>query len=323
MNSEIDDSHESAPEPLVSVVLPVYNAESIVERALASIVDQSLRQLEIIVIDDGSRDKTAEIVRRWMPKCDLRLILQSKNAGPAAARNAGIAVARGKFIAFLDADDEWLPDKLQMQVRALEKTQGASLCACEEYWIYRDASVDVSGEGLAPENQGPHAWKSLLARAFIHTSSVMIPRTLARQLGGFDERLLVGEDQDFWIRLARAGELIWVPEPLVRVHNRAEGHMATNADREIECLLPMIERHVAQYRSELSDSERRAILRRRYGQIGRNLCDGGAWRTGAGLVLRAAAMGYSPLQHLLYVVRTAPLLRSLRRRKSFLHRAQD
>ena len=162
-------------------------------------------------------------------------------------------------------------------------------------------------------NSGVQAWKNLLARAIVHTSSVMVRRKHVLSVGGFDENLFVGEDQDFWIRLARVGELIWVAEPLVRVYSRIEGHMRMNADREIDCLLPMIERRVAQYRDELSAAEYRRILGRRYAQIGQNLCNSGAWRSGARLILRAVALGFSPWQHLLFVAHTSPPVRWLLR----------
>jgi hypothetical protein len=301
--SESDVRSSPAGGSLVSVIVPVYNASATVDRALASVVGQAYSPLEIIVVDDGSSDDTVARVRQWMPKCDLHLIVQPKNGGPAAARNAGLAAARGEYVAFLDSDDEWLPEKTARQVRALEANPAASFCACDEYWIYPDGTIETTRDALEPRNWGAQAWKSLLAKSCIHTSSVVVRQKYVPTVGGFDETLIVGEDQDYWIWLARLGDLIWVKDPLVRVHKRAEGHMAVHFGREIDCLLPMIQRHIAGCRTDLSAQERRAILGRRYAQIGRNMCNHGNWSAGARLVVKAAALGYLPVQNSIFLLR--------------------
>ncbi len=274
------------------------------DRALASITGQTYSPIEIIVIDDCSSDDTVARVRRWMPKCDLRLIVQSKNGGPAAARNAGLAAVRGDYVAFLDSDDEWLPEKTSKQVRALEGNLAASFCVCEQFWTFPDGTTEMTDNSLIAANSGGQAWKRLLAASFIATPSVMVRRKYVSIVGGFDEKLIVGEDQDYWICLARLGELVWVKESLVRIHKRAAGHMALNFSREIDCLLPMIEQRVKNYQADLSARERRAILGQRYAQIGRNVCSRGDWGAGARLVLKAVALGYLPVQNLVFLLRT-------------------
>ncbi|MGH7091082.1 MAG: glycosyltransferase, partial [Stellaceae bacterium] len=240
-----------------------------------------------------------------------RVIARTDNGGPAAARNAGLAAARGEYIAFLDADDEWLPHKLEKQVRALAANPSASLCCCDDIWYFPDGTETIGSDSRDPANSGRLAWKALLARSIMSTPMIMCRRRDALSVGSFDESLVVGQDQDYWIRLARLGEVIWVPEPLTRVYKRTEGHMARNVVRAADCFLPMIRRHVAQYRDELSAKERRSILGQRSAQIGRNLCVNGHWLRGTGLVLKGVLAGYDPWRQLYFVARHSPVGRAV------------
>lgn len=301
------------PEPVVSVIIPCHNSAATVERALGSALAQTLSEMEIILVDDASTDNTVAIVRSRFSDPRLRLIALSRNVGPASARNRGIDAARGTYVAFLDSDDEWLPEKIGLQVEAMKVSKNAALCGCDAVWDYPDGSIELTAE-TEPPTLGAEAWQALLGTAFVHTSYVMAPRELVRRLGGFDQSLLVGEDQDLWIRLALAGDVVWVNKPLVRVHNLSGGFMRRHAEREADFLLPMLQRHILAQRQRLGASKERSLLGRRYAQIGRNLYVAGVHWRGAKLILRAAALGHDPLWHLLFLVHASAPGRFLKQR---------
>lgn len=304
--------------PLVSVVIPTFNAERFVERALTSVASQTLKSTETIVIDDASKDRTTAVVRTWQSR-GVRLLAQAVNRGPAAARNIGIRAATGMYVAFLDADDEWMPEKLERQVAVLTKNPAASFCGCNAVWRFPDGSVESSVSAQHPVVEGSEAWRVLLRYSFVQTPSVVARREILLRANGFDESLAVGEDQDLWLRLAMMGPVVWAHESLVTVHKLADGYMASNAAREYECLLPMIERHVAARRNDLSSAERRAILGTRFSQIGRNLYGAGMLGPGGKLIVQAITMGFRPGMHLAFLLHASPIGQWLKARLRRAH----
>lgn len=304
--------------PLVSAILPAYNSAATIERALRSVVAQTYPAIEIIVVDDASRDGTPDLVRRFPHP--INLLELPRNLGPSAARNAGIRLAQGEFVAFLDSDDEWLPEKISKQVASLLTNTRATISACHAVWIYPHAIFSTTLDENPPVS-GPDAWRALLEYAFIQTSYVVAKRSAVLDLGGFNENLLVAEDQDLWIRLAMRGELAWVDEELVRIHSVPGSFMKTHAAREAEYLLPMIERHVTERAAELSHEAIRRILGARYSRIGRNLYEAGDLLGGASLIAKSIKLGNAPVSHLAFLVHASPwgkrmkaALRAIRRR---------
>lgn len=305
-------AEDSAPPllPLVSIVVPVFNAALTIERCLRSIEAQSYPNWEAIVVDDASTDGGAErVAARNHPR--LRLIRLPVNCGPSRARNLGIAAAKGELVAFLDADDEWLPEKLDRQVAVFAADPRLALVICD-----LGVTTVAGGEGRsvyarqAPVS-GTEAWKTLLASSFIATSAVLTRRDLLERLGGFAPDLAVGEDQDLFIRLARAGGLHALPERLAVYHWMPHSYSTGLARRQSSDVLRMVRRHLAELGSLLSPRERRRILGRRYERLGRNLIDAGSWGGGSWLLLKAALAGRSPLANLLTPARRL-LARSLR-----------
>lgn len=283
--------------PLVSVIIPALDAEATLGRALNSVAVQTYPHWEAIVIDDGSSDDTATLVeRRGDPRC--RLIRRDARGGPSRARNDGIAAARGEIIALLDADDEWLPEKLARQVAALAQHPAAALVVCDMQAIHEDGSAGSSIFTRQAPSAGPEAWKALLASSFIGTSAVLAPRALLQELGGFDPDLAVGEDQDIFIRLALRGEVVVLPEALAIYHYRHASYSAAYAGDQARIVLGMVRRHLAAERGRLRGSERRHILAQRYGRLGRNLIAAGARGRGARLILEAACLGSVTIENL-------------------------
>jgi teichuronic acid biosynthesis glycosyltransferase TuaG len=204
-----------------SVIIPVYNAEAYIGQTLTSVFAQSFSDFEVIVVDDGSTDNTADRVQTFANQATLRYLYQA-NAGPAAARNAGLTLARGQFIAFLDADDLWHPGKLEAHFQRLqnEPTLGISFNWFE---VFHD---QPEGQRLspwfAPPPQPTLGWEDFLLRNWTGTSSTVVVRAdcLKGQLG-FDARFRTGEDYQLWLAIAQAGwQVGFIPAALTLYRKR-------------------------------------------------------------------------------------------------------
>jgi glycosyltransferase involved in cell wall biosynthesis len=214
---------QATPLPLVSVVIPVYNAERYLGESLDTALAQDYGNVEIIAVDDGSTDGSASILASYG---DRIRVLSQANAGPARARNAGIETARGEFVAFLDADDVWRAQKLRLQVEHLLANDDVGLVY--NTWAVLDgedprAAVDflagidqhpatdgeaTDGEATAPTlplDRAGSGWvyHLLLQDSIVHTSAAMVRRSLLQQVNGFDDSLRRGQDYDLWLRLSR------------------------------------------------------------------------------------------------------------------------
>ena len=213
--------------PRVSVIIPCYNAEAYIGATIESVLAQGMDDLEIVVVDDGSRDNSVQLVRADFPQ--VRVVEQA-NQGVAAARNHGLRAARGEWIAFVDADDIWLPGKLAAQFAQL---QGAPECRMNytawHVWPSSaprpDAAVLRQLERDAPDHarwQGPSGWiyPELLLDCVVWTSTVLAHRSLFDEIGDFDTGLRVGEDYDLWLRASRVTTILRVAHPyaLYRIH---------------------------------------------------------------------------------------------------------
>lgn len=295
-----------SPDSSVSVVIPARNAEPTLARALVSARNQSVAPLEIVVVDDASTDATAEIATAH----GVRLVRRAERGGAAAARNAGIAAARGRWIAFLDADDEWLATKLEKQLLQVGTSPSFVFCASHEVAPSGQVLGDTYGGRQVTAGEG--AWKALLAANFVATPTVLAPRALLLALGGFDESLKVAEDQDMWIRLALSGPPAYVPESLVRVHVQPRSLSSWTLADQYAFTLPMIERHLKQLSGRLTAREARAILGERYVRIGLAAADNGELWHGVAMVLRSALHGHRPLHNLLLSAKL-PLAASVKR----------
>ena len=197
----------------VSVVIPTYNRADFVREAIASVLRQDYPAIELIVVDDGSCDGTAAVVRGFEPA--VLYVWQDvwqENRGVSAARNRGVAASSGDLIAFLDSDDLWLPRKVSAQVAYFEANAEAQACHTDEIWIRRGVRVN---ERRIHHKQGGWQFLASLPRCLISPSAVMMRRTLWDRLGGFDESLPACEDYDLWLRLTATVPVGFLPERLV------------------------------------------------------------------------------------------------------------
>jgi glycosyltransferase involved in cell wall biosynthesis len=207
--------------PRVSVVVPVHDGEEHVADALASVLAQTVDDLELIVVDDGSTDGTAEVVAGFT---DSRVVVvRQENRGLPAARNAGIGVARGEAIAFLDHDDVWLPGKLAAQLELLDRCEA---CCAQFEEVDEELRTVLRWDELADR----YPFERVDARVLVErgnlvagSGSAVLARTAAvREAGGFDERLVAAEDLDLWYRLARRQPIERVQVVLVRIRRRSD-----------------------------------------------------------------------------------------------------
>ena len=206
------------PVPTVSVVLPTHNRASVLPRAMASVLDQSYADLELIIVDDASTDDTEQIVRSFDdPR--IRFVRHERNRGAPAARNRGVRESRGRFIAFQDSDDDWLPGKLEKQMAALKASEGREVVYC--------AFIRSGGDGQrrVPDAQGPIEDGDILPRLLfentVSTQTLLMTRERFEEIGGFDETLGRFQDWELAIRLATVARFHLVNEPLVTVHETA------------------------------------------------------------------------------------------------------
>mgnify|MGYP005837720585 CR=1 FL=1 len=202
-------------QPLVSVVIPTYNRAQFLREAIESVLAQTFTGWELIVVDNGSTDGTATLCASYGPK--LTYLLEQRQ-GPAAARNRGIAAARGEFVAFLDDDDIWLPEKLARQLELMEQFPAAGVVGCGQ------RCMDLSGRVFYTEPGKPRyelAELKLRCGPVGTTSGALVRKACLEELGGFDEGLRFNEDWDLWLRIVRRYELRGVVEPLVvrRIHD--------------------------------------------------------------------------------------------------------
>lgn len=195
--------------PLVSVIIPTFNRAAMVAEAVASVEAQTFRDFEILVVDDGSTDAT---LKTLAPLKGAKVLHRGSRGGVAAARNWGAAAARGEWLAFLDSDDLWLPNKLARQMTYLEATPGLRLCQTDETWVRHGVRVN---KPVSHRKVAGRIFLPSLKRCMVSPSAVVLHRQLLADHGGFDEDLPAAEDYDLWLRLTWRFEVGLVDEPLI------------------------------------------------------------------------------------------------------------
>jgi glycosyltransferase involved in cell wall biosynthesis len=227
--------------PEISIVIPAYNAEKTIKKTIESVLEQTYQDFEVIVINDGSIDKTVQIVESFK---DKRInIFSYENCGLPTARNRGIYRSTGEFIAFLDADDLWTKDKLEMQLNALKESPEAGLAY--SWTCFMD--VDEQGEAVSFLRSPEYAfagdvYQQLLIGDFIHSGSNTLIRYQAIQAAGeFEPTLKSCEDWDYWLRIAARFHFVVVPKYQI-LYRRTPGGMSSKVEVMKEASLISIER---------------------------------------------------------------------------------
>jgi len=218
----VRESHNNKKQPLVSVIIPTYNTGVYIKEAVDSALSQTHPNIEIIVVDDGSTDNTKAVLQPYINSEKVKYIYQ-RNKGLPGARNTAIKEAKGKYVALLDADDLFLPDKLGRQVQHLEENKDLDLSYCDIYH-FKDSEPDKLLRLNYTYYSGEAVFEKLLEKNFIAPLSVVVRRSVFDRLGYFDESLRRSEDYEFYLRLAYGGAKIdFLPTPLakLRIRHRA------------------------------------------------------------------------------------------------------
>nr|WP_298122800.1 glycosyltransferase [uncultured Pseudoxanthomonas sp.] len=272
-----------APDIEVSVIIPTYNRRDLLPRAIDSVLAQTRSIDEIIVVDDGSTDGTADMLQaRYGER--VKHVWQS-NAGVSAARNHGLRLARGRYLALLDSDDEWLPEKTALQVAFLESRPDFGMVVCDVERIDGDyRHIDVFHRRDVIREDG-WALRWLLHNPALIPASVMLRRQVVDQLGGFDETLRTAEDLEFHLRVARHWPIGVVEQALVRAMRGHEGLSA--ASSTYDDYVRVVEAAVASARGSLDDGELDVALAGTYLRNARGMLIRRRWAAGARLANRA------------------------------------
>lgn len=206
--------------PIISVVLPVYNRQDLVRRAIDSVLAQTMTDFELLVIDDCSTDATAAVVEEYCSDPRVRLQCNTTNLGPAGARNRGIELARGRYIAFQDSDDRWFPEKLARQIEMLDRNPGVQACYCGALYYAQGQCYYIPSEGTldAESMASGDLSDAVLNSNPITPQALLVERTVFDEVGGFDTTLRINEDWELAIRMAQKARFAFLPEPLVVIY---------------------------------------------------------------------------------------------------------
>lgn len=296
--------------PSVSVVIPTYNRAHLLGRAIKSVLDQTYTDFELIVVDDGSTDGTSEVVKSFNDS-RLRFIRTEPNRGASAARNTGIQAAQGEYIAFNDSDDEWLPQKLEKQVKFFEENArnghlGVVLCEliritpqAEQYVVVKPELINVN---------------DLLVRLYCQcgTPGFLLKRAVVKTELYFDESLPAYQDWDLLARMSRICEVESVHEPLFRVYQHQENRIWTSRsalngrllllkkyDNELQALPKLRNYHHKFIGLRYYDYGEMNEARRYF----RSAIKAYPWDIGAYLYYGAALLGHGGLRYFIYAIK--------------------
>ena len=259
--------------PTVSVIIPTYNRANLVDKAIKSVLSQTYQDFEIIVIDDGSTDNTEEIIRGFKDKRVKYIKKYKKNRGISATRNIGIKVARGKYIASLDSDDEWLPDKLDKQIKILQDGPP------ELGVVYSNSCyIDESGKNInklpKPKKLEGYIYEDLLGGNYVGTpSTVLIRKECFHRVGLFDDLLNAQADWDMWIRIAKYYRFALIKIPLVKYRLHSD-----QLSKNLGVKIISANRILVKYANELEI--RRRAHSKHYFYIGNRFCHMGKTKEG-------------------------------------------
>jgi glycosyltransferase involved in cell wall biosynthesis/aminoglycoside phosphotransferase (APT) family kinase protein len=256
MTRSIEERNKGEILPLVSVIIPVYNGERYIEKCLQSVLSQTYKNLEIIVVNDGSTDNTGKIIMKYSPTV---LCLEQDNKGVGQARNTGIRTARGDYIAFLDADDLWEADKVARQMDIFPRYPSVIAIGC--------ARIDIDSEGVVMSHRkSRYTGRPINMREILlckgpvvglSLSCLVVLKTSLLDAGLFPEDRELSEDYDCWIRLANKGDFYILPDALCKYRITSNSAIHSSVDRTYSSQVAILERYrdfltVKQYQRRLS-----------------------------------------------------------------------
>ena len=259
---------KNRPEDInISVVIPVFNRADVISRAIQSALNQTFPPAEIIVIDDGSMDNTADVVQQFG---EAVTYLYQTNAGPSVARNLGITSAKGNYIAFLDSDDEWMPVKLEKQIELIRELNADVVITNSVYYDDVDTGKSTFSRSqfsdILSNNDGKllDCFTILVEQNFIHLSTVLARKSCFENAGLFDESMKIAEDTDLWLRLSSSYSFGIITEPLAKRDDRPD-KLSGNVKKEYMGRIYLLNKLLK--RSSGLEREKRKLISQRRGLI--------------------------------------------------------
>ncbi len=238
---------ETKNKPTVSIIIPTYNRRQLIARSIESVLNQTYRDFELIVVDDGSTDGTSEVVAGFNDQ-RIRYIRHEKNRGEAAARNTGIKAARCDYIAYQDSDDEWLPEKLARQMELLEEASPQVGVVYTGFWkAENQRRTYIPFSWVNQKNGNIH--KELLKGNFIGSPVALIKKECFDKVGLFDERLRNLVDWEMWLRISKQYHFRCVDEPLAIAHYDSD-NVSDNPASLIDALKLVLEKNRDEFEKE-------------------------------------------------------------------------
>lgn len=281
--------------PKVSVIIPTYNREKMVQRAIRSVRNQTYKDFELIVVDDGSTDNTEFVIKRLQEQDDrIRFIKHEKNKGPAAARNTGIKTARGEYIAFQDSDNEWLPKKLEKQMEMLEATPPEVGVNYTAFWKIRGNKKFYIPSPNTPykDKDGYISDTILTGPARVNTPCTIVKKQVFEKVGMFDENIHISEEWELSIRISKHFRFQFIDEPLVIATYTGEDNISTNRSLALKAHKMMFKKHYNGF--EKNKKAKANILY----TIGNDLCQMGKVKEGKRYLVKSIRIMPTNVEHL-------------------------
>ncbi len=225
----------------ISVIVPTHNRQNLLRRSLNSVLQQKTPAAELIVVDDGSTDHTEAMINAEFPSVKY---LKQPQQGVSAARNNGIRHAQSTWLAFLDSDDEWLPDKLTVQKQAITDNPNVKICHSDEIWIRNSRRVNPHSKH---QKKGGWIFQDCLPLCAISPSSVLIHQSIFKTVGLFDENLPACEDYDLWLRITHQYPVLYIDQALIKKYGGHDDQLSKKywgMDRfRIRSIINLLEKH--------------------------------------------------------------------------------
>jgi len=275
--------------PLISVIIPTYNRAHLISRAIKSVLRQTHQKYELIIIDDGSTDNTREVINDYGDERFKYVFFKENRGSPGRARNAGIMLAQGEYIAFMDSDDEWLPHKLEEEIKALADLPEEYGVVYSGGWAYQRNKERRYIPYASQRAKSGDLKEIVLRTGLIWPSGAMVKRQCFDRVGMFDESLPAIEDWEFWIRVSKAYHFYYLQKPLWNYNLNDSGSLSSN-EEALLCALQLI------YKKHYDDIRRFRYIEAKYlFWIGNLLIKSGQTREGRrhlvkSLILRPTAL---------------------------------
>lgn len=247
-------------QPLISIVTPTYNREAFLAEAIQSVIDQTYENFELIIVDDGSTDGSEVLVQRYVQEDSRIRYFKQHNQGQSVARNRGIQESRGEFVCFLDSDNKWFPDKLEVSVKAFADNSSVDI-------VYgNNVTISETGAELSRSNMPRHSGmitERLLADNFISMNTTMVRKHCFDTLGAFNERDRLAEDYELWLRLSTQFRFLYVPH-YFGYYRVMDDQISTDKEARFSANEQIIHSFLEQFPDALTRKQKRAGLCRFY-----------------------------------------------------------